>query len=401
MTRPDPSLTQPLGTVRLKPGRDKKIRNRYPWIQKGELAQVSEAEDGRLTTVLDSDGQFLAIGTYNGRSRFPVRILTREKESIDTAWFLGRIERAIGTRASLESATNSIRWLFSEADGVAGLIVDVYNGHGVVQVRSKGMEVLRPFWTEALQESGLVSLTERSDMAGRAEEGLPAHNGDIFGDVPDQVEMMEGDRRYLVPLKAGLKTGFYLDQRNSRFSLQYQVAPDHKVLDCFCYSGGFAIAAAKGGPDGGAQAWGVDMNPTAIATARENARLNDLHVPFIEANAFEFLEEGAGGLGPFDWIILDPPAISKTRETRDSLKWAIWKLVYLALPLLRPGGRLVVGNCSYQLTLPNMLDTCRLAAADRGEGLVLEEVTYQDIDHPAPLWFPEALYLKNAWLRKE
>lgn len=385
------------GQVTLKHGRAKKIRNQYPWVQREELHRKENVEDGVLTRVLDAKQEFLAIGTYNGKSRFPVRILTLEDEPINEEFFARRFRESIPARESLKSITDSWRVVFSEADHLPGLIIDQFNGHYVVQVRSLAMENLKSLWLPALLSVFQPkTIYEKSEMAGRKEEGLDARVEHLHGSTPDVVEMTEHDMNLLVPIAEGLKTGFYLDQRNTRHDFSQFVRPGDKVLDTFCYTGGFSLAATRAG----AKCTGVDILPIALDTARENARRNKLEIPFIEANAFEYLEAGADGLGPFDHIILDPPAIAKTSEKRDALKWAIWKLVYHALPLLKPGGTLMVCNCSYQLTWQSTIEACRIAASDKGTTLNLERLTFQDIDHPAPIHFPESLYLKCLWLRK-
>lgn len=385
-----------LVTLNLSAGKDKKIRGRYPWVQRGELAGGPRPADGDLARLVDTDGRFLAVGTYNGASRFPFRVMSLEEEPIDQAFFVRRFEAAREMRARLIHDTDAKRVLFSEADCVPGLIVDDYAGHLVVQVRTLGAEKLRDAWFPALLDVFKPkSIFEKSDMAGREEEGLGSVAGPLYGECPPVVRMVESGLVMDVPVLDGLKTGGYLDQRNSRRLLESLVQPGQRVLDCFCYTGGFALAAARAG----ALAYGVDIHPVAIDAARTNAGLNKLEVPFVQANAFDFLVDEAPSLGKFDWIVLDPPAIAKDKSKRDSLKWAIWKLVCRALPLLAPGGRLVVCNCSYQLPLAETIDVCRLAANDVGQGLFLEGVTYQDLDHPAPVTFPESLYLKCVWLR--
>ncbi|HXH62242.1 MAG TPA: methyltransferase domain-containing protein, partial [Fimbriimonadaceae bacterium] len=191
----------------------------------------------------------------------------------------------------------------------------------------------------------------------------------------------------------GFKTGFYLDQRNTRRELGRRVLPGQTVLDCFCYSGGFSLHAARSG----AQTTGIDIRPEAVDLAQRNAKANGVGSEFHEANAFDWLESGPKE--SFDWIVLDPPAIAKTEAKRDSLKWAIWKLVHRSVPLLKPGGRIIACSCSYQLDRKELVETARLAAGDRGVRMYLEGVTLQDLDHPAPVQFPEGLYLKCAWLR--
>ncbi|MCW5936624.1 MAG: class I SAM-dependent rRNA methyltransferase [Fimbriimonadaceae bacterium] len=380
--------------VRLKRGKERKVRNFYPWIQRGECRAEGVA-DGEVADLVDADGDFLARGTYNSQSRFLFRVLSLDKaERIDEAFFFGRIQEAERKRKELITGTDSYRLVFGEADGLSGLIVDRYVDQLIVQVRSLGMERLKPLWMPALQAAtGARGAYERSEMAGRAEEGLEPVAGLLFGEVPESIPIIENGLRYIVPLKEGLKTGFYLDQRETRRQFREAVQPGQKVLDAFCYSGSFALNAAKAG----ALAYGVDIHTAAIESAREHATTNGLEAVFVEANVFDWLK--ADTLGPYDWIVLDPPAIAKTESKRNSLKWAIWRLVHDALPILKPGGRMIVCNCSYQLSLTETVETCRLAGSDRGRQLYFERVTLQDLDHPAPIHFPEALYLKCVWLR--
>ncbi len=387
------------GTLWIKPGKDKKIRCNYPWVQRGEITKVEgKPEDGGLATLVSSTGEFLAVGTYNSISRFPFRVFSTAEERIDQAFFERRMRAALAQREAVVTDTDSRRVLFSEADQLPGLIVDQYGPWLAVQVRTLAMDKLRELWLPALVEVFKPEgVYERSEMEGRREEGLGPVSGLLWGKDPDVPTILESGLKFLVPIKDGLKTGFYLDQRDTRRRLAEQVKPGQRVLDCFCYSGAFALYAARAGAD----ALGVDMNEQAIGIAQKNAEMNGLKARFALANAFDYLESIAPSQEPYDWVILDPPAIAKTSSGRDSLKWAIWKLVYNALPVLKPGGRIVVCNCSYQLTQANTVDTCRLAASDRGRRLFLDGVTFQAPDHPAPVQFPEALYLKCLWLRSE
>ncbi|MGE0001080.1 MAG: class I SAM-dependent rRNA methyltransferase [Fimbriimonadaceae bacterium] len=383
------------GVVKLKEGKERKVLRGYPWIQRGEC-QARGVEDGAVANLVTAGGDFLAVGTYNSRSRFRFRVLSLQDETIDAAWFAQRFQRAKDLRSDLGFGTEACRVLYSEADGVPGLIVDRYGPNLVVQVRSLGQERLKDIWLEPLIEVfGAESAVERSEMAGRQEEGLEPYQGVLHGSPPEYAEIVEDGLAYSVPLMGGLKTGHYLDQRRTRNLFGAMVRPKEKVLDAFCYTGGFAMQAARSG----ASVTALDILPEALDLARKNLATNGLQAQTIEANAFEWLQQtqGAG----FDWIVLDPPAIAKTGAKRDSLKWAIWKLVHASLPNLSPGGRLIVCNCSYQLSLHETIETCRLAAGDRGRRLVLERTTMQDTDHPAPIHFPEALYLKCAWLRSD
>jgi 23S rRNA (cytosine1962-C5)-methyltransferase len=385
------------GIVKIVGGREKKLQHGYPWVQRGEISEVRGAPTpGALVRIVTFRNETLGIGTYNPQSRFPVRVLTTADEPIDRAFFEQRLERALRYRQRVVQDTNAMRLVFSESDGLPGLIVDQYADYLVVQVRTLGMERLRELWLptliEQLEPKGVI---ERSEMASRAEEGLEPFAGVLHGDAPELIEIEESGLTFLVPTDAGRKTGFYLDQRENRRRLAAQVRPGERVLDLFCYTGAFALYAARAG----AHAVGVDILPDAIDLAEVHARRNRLEAHWIVENAFDWLPQAAEQGAQFDWIVLDPPAIAKRQDQKDSLRWAIWKLVYNALPLLTEGGRLVVCSCAYQLSLAEMLDTVRLAATDRTIPLFLEEITFQAPDHPYLLQFPESLYLKCLWAR--
>lgn len=385
------------GIVKIVGGREKKLQHGYPWVQRGEISEVLGAPTpGALVRIVNFRNETLGIGTYNPQSRFPVRLLTTADEPIDRAFFERRLEHALRHRQRVVQDTNAMRLVFSEADGLPGLIVDQYADYLVVQVRTMGMERLRELWLptliEQLEPKGVI---ERSEMASRAEEGLEPFAGVLHGDAPELIEIEESGLLFLVPTDAGRKTGFYLDQRENRRRLAAQVRPGERVLDLFCYTGAFALYAARAG----AHAVGVDILPDAIDLAEVHARRNRLEAHWIVENAFDWLPQAAEQGARFDWIVLDPPAIAKRQDQKDSLRWAIWKLVYNALPLLTEGGRLVVCSCAYQLSLTEMLDTVRLAATDRTIPLFLEEITFQAPDHPYLMQFPESLYLKCLWAR--
>ncbi|GIV09379.1 MAG: rRNA large subunit methyltransferase I [Fimbriimonadales bacterium] len=385
------------GSVRIIGGREKKLQHGYPWVQRGEISEVHGAPTpGALVQVLNFRGELLGVGTYNPQSRFPVRMLTTQDEPINQTFFEARLERALRHRERVVSDTNAMRLIFSEADGLPGLIVDQYADYLVVQVRSLGMERLKALWLpvliDCLEPKGII---ERSEMAGRTEEGLEPFAGVLHGEVPELVEIEESGLTFLVPTDAGRKTGYYLDQRENRRRLAQRIRPGERVLDLFCYTGGFALYAARAG----AYAVGVDILPDAIDLAEVHARRNGLEAHWIVENAFDWLPQAAEQGIQFNWIVMDPPAIAKRHDQKDSLRWAIWKLVYNALPLLTEGGHIVICSCAYQLSLTEMMDAVRLAATDRIQPLFLEEVTFQAPDHPYLLQFPESLYLKCLWTR--
>lgn len=378
--------------IHLTRGRQKKIRNGYPWVQREEVREATPCEPGQIARLFDFHGDLLAIGMFNSRSRFPFRVLSLVDEPIDAEFFRRKFSEAAERRTAVED-TDSLREVFAEADGLPGLIVDRFDRTLVVQVRNAGMERLRDVWEPVLLERfDPVALYDKSDMEGRREEGLEPLAQMRMGTLPEPVLVQESGLTFEAPVVDGLKTGFYLDQRATRRRLAQRVRPGQKVLDAFCYTGAFSLYAARAGAD----VTGVDISPVAIETARRNAQRNGLTAKFIEANAFEWIEE-KGEM--FDWMVIDPPAIAKAKGERDSLKWAVWKLVFHGLQRLNPGGRMIVCSCSYQLGMHELLETIRLACADRGRRAMLEEITLQDLDHPTALAFPESGYLKCAWVR--
>lgn len=385
-----------LPTVRLVPGREKKIRARYPWVQREEVESAPKMPPGSLARLVSNSNEFLGIGTFNPSSRFPFRVFTRIEEPIDVDFFRRRIREAAARRTTVVD-TDSQRVLFSEADATPGLIVDRFGDTLVLQVRTAGMERLRSHWLDALEmEFEPGAIYEKSDMEGRREEGLEPRAGILSGKLPRPVVVHESGIAYEAPVETGLKTGFYLDQRDTRRRLAQRVETGQNVLDAFSYVGGFGLYAARAG----AHVLGLDLHEPSVAAAKRNAKRNGLEVEFQVANVFEWLQAGGDGRR-FDWIVLDPPAISKTKDRRDSLKWAIWKLVYHGIDSLAHNGRMVVCSCSYQLGLTELMETVRLAAADRSKAAYLEEVTVQSADHPILAAFPESWYLKCAWVRFE
>ena len=228
---------------------------------------------------------------------------------------------------------------------------------------------------------------ERSDFKGREEEGLQPFKGLIYGKLENPIKIREGEFSFLVDVVNGLKTGFYLDQRENRRYIQSIVERNMKVLDLFCYTGGFSVYAGKKG----AKVIGVDINENAVELARENARMNDVNAEFIKYNAFNFIEETKE---VYDLIIADPPAIAKTKKEKESVKWAIWKLAYHSFKKLKRYGRLFICTCTYQMSVEDMIKQVRLASTDVGRRIFIKSVMLQPVDHPYLPTFPESLYLK-------
>lgn len=385
---------EPGATAIVKASRAAKVLAGYPWIAAADIVEVvGRVSAGDVVAVSTPEGRSLGIASYNPHGRIGLRILDPEVQTIDVDFFVRRFREAEARRRVSE--TNSWRVAFAEADGLPGLIVDRYDQWLVVQVRSLGMDSLRDLWLPALIEvEKPLGILERSDMEGREEEGLDRRVEVLHGEVPDRIEVVESALRFICPTQTGLKTGFYLDQRDCRRKLAGLVRRGDRVLDVCCYSGGFALYATSSG----ARAVGVDILPEAVALARENAALNRLEAEFIEANAFDWLEANRD---EYDFILLDPPAIAKTGAERESLRTAVFRLCDLAIPRLRRGGGLAVFSCSFQMSAESLTDTVRSAANHHGRRLLVDDIALQPSDHPYLAQFPESLYLKGLWGRVE
>ncbi len=220
--------------VKLKPGKEKKVRHFYPSVYREEVSEVAPSvNDGDLVAVLDTKGKWLAWGTYSSKSHIAIRVLSTTDERIDTEFFVRRFQQAAALRQHLISVTNAYRVVYGEADFLPGLIVDKYDDT-VVQVRTRGMERLRPLWFDALLAVlQPQSVYERSDMEGRREEGLVPVKGTLYGEVPERIEINEHGLRFFVDVRQGLKTGFFLDQRDNRKRMQEMVQPGERFLDLF------------------------------------------------------------------------------------------------------------------------------------------------------------------------
>ncbi|GAB6065332.1 class I SAM-dependent rRNA methyltransferase [Aquifex pyrophilus] len=370
--------------IYLKEGREKKIKHFYPWVFRDEIKKKEGT--GIIAELYDSEGNFLALGTYSPKSRIAFRVLSYEKEEINENFFKRRIEEALSLRRGIDS--DAFRVAFSESDLLSGLIIDKYSKGVVIQVRSYPMESLKEKVLNAILEVIKPTFVyERSDFKGREEEGLRPFKGLLYGELENPIEIREGEFRFLVDVVKGLKTGFYLDQRENRRYIQSIVKEGMKVLDLFCYTGGFSLYAGSKG----AEVLGVDLNEDALELARENARINGVSAEFLKYNAFNFIEETKE---VYDLIIADPPAIAKTKKEKESVKWAVWKLAYHSFRKLKRYGRLFICTCTYQMSVEEMVRQLRLASTDVGRRIFIKSVNLQPLDHPYLPTFPESLYLK-------
>lgn len=386
--------------VVLKAGRERRILEGHPWVFSGAVAEYpAAAEPGGIVDVFDQDRKFVARGYYNPASSIPVRVLTRDPEQrVDRAFLLARIRQAHALRrAWLDTkVTNAYRVVHGESDGLPGLIVDRYADFVVVQFHTLGMDRLREPVVEALQQvAGPTGIYERSDVGTRRPEGLETFpTGLLAGEQPPGlIEIREHRARFWVDARQGQKTGFYLDQRENRLAAQ-AFARGREVLNCFSYSGGFSVYAARGKAS---QVVSVDVSEAALDLARSNLELNRLDAdahPCIAANVFDYLKACKAEKRRFDMVIVDPPAFVKTREALTQAVRSYISLNRKAIEVLRPDGVLVSASCSTQVNYETFFTILKHAATAARRELRIVKSHLQAVDHPAVTTFPEGRYLK-------
>jgi 23S rRNA (cytosine1962-C5)-methyltransferase len=383
----------------LKAGREGRLLRGHPWVYAGEIEKIDgSAGPGEIVDLLDARETFLARGYFNPHSQIRARVLSYERERIDEGFFGRRLKQAIERRSLFSIPSDACRLVYSEADLLPGLILDRYGSYLVAQFLTFGIDLrqatLLSLLRELLSPQGIYA---RNDLSIREKEGLESDKGVLWGEVPDQVRIQEGDLSFWVDVKEGQKTGFFLDQRENRLALQ-GLCQDRRVLDCFCYSGAFSLRAAH---FGARLILGLDISESAVALAQENARLNGLDgcCIFRTGNAFDELRvlerKGEG----FDLVILDPPAFTKSKQAIEPALRGYKEINLRALKLLGSGGILLTCSCSYHLSSELFLQMLEDAAADAGRAVQLMEFRSQARDHPILLGVPETHYLKCAILR--
>ncbi len=386
-------------SIRLKPGREKSLYRRHPWIFSGAIQIVEgKPSPGATVDVLSSKGEFLACAAYSPASQIRARAWTFEEEPIDREFFRNRIRSAIDARHSLldPGATDSLRLVYAESDSIPGLIVDRYKDTLVMQCLTAGSE----FWKETLadlllEETELSTIYERSDADVRELEGLEPKTGLLRGTLSSLVfPITEHNLKFNINLQSGHKTGSYLDQRANRLRVR-ELAKDKDVLDCFCYTGGFTVNALAGGAK---SVTAIDSSGDALKLAGENIALNDLpaeRANLIEGDVFQLLRRFRDEGHSFDTIILDPPKFAPTAAQAERAARGYKDINLLAFKLLRPAGMLVTFSCSGGVDADLFQKIVAGAALDaRVEAQIVERLS-QGPDHPVSLHFPEGAYLKG------
>ena len=408
--------------VVLKPKRDFSVRRRHPWIFSGAVdvlpSASGEAEEslvpGLTVEVASASGEVLGYGSYSPSSQIQVRMLSFDPRIVpDVAFVKGLVARAVGRRADLlAGASAAVRLVNAESDGLPGVVADFYAGWAVCQFTSAGAEYWKRTVAAALLESvpGCRGVGERLDVDVRAKEGLPTAVGGasqtsafavLEGEEPPElIEIAEGPVRFLVDVRKGHKTGFYLDQRDARTAVGV-LAKGRDVLNCFCYTGGFGLAAAVGGATHVTQ---VDVSRDALDLAKRNADLTlapGAHPPvdYVEEDVFRYLRKCRDERNAFDLIVLDPPKFASVKSQVMKAARGYKDINLLAMKLLKPGGILATFSCSGAMT-PDLFDTVLAEAAqDAQRDFQVIARTRQGADHPVALNFPEGLYLKGVIIR--
>ncbi|SIT35120.1 Ribosomal RNA large subunit methyltransferase I [Paraburkholderia piptadeniae] len=407
-----------MNTVTLKPSKEKSLLRRHPWVYANAIDRVDgKPAPGATVLVRAHDGRFLARAAWSPHSQIRARVWSfDENEPVDHAFFKRRVQRALAHRQAMVRGTGAVRLIFGEADGLPGLIVDYYiaddatnpvaladagkRGQIVCQFMAAGVEAWKDAIVQALTgATGCPNVYERSDVSIRQKEGLDQTTGVLAGDAPPETMIVsENGVRYHVDVRNGHKTGFYVDQRDNRALVQ-DLSNDRDVLNCFCYTGGFSLAALKGGAK---RVVSIDSSGEALAVAKQNVAANGFdaqRATWLDADAFKTLRRLYDDGERFDLVVLDPPKFAPSREHVDRAARAYKDINLTGLKLLRPGGLLFTYSCSGAIDAELFQKIVAGAAADaRVDARILKRLG-AGVDHPLLTAFPEGEYLKGLLLQ--
>ena len=396
-----------MNVINLKPGKEKSLLRRHPWIYATGIASTEgRCEAGSTVVIRGADGRFLARGAYSPESQIRARVWTfDENEPVDHALFKRRVAAAVAHRKRWVRDTDAVRLVFGEADRLPGLVVDYYGngdrGQLVCQFNSAGVEQWKDALVQALiKETGCPNVYERSDAAVRQREGLELVTGVLAGAEPDpELSVTEHGVRYYVDVRSGHKTGFYVDQRDNR-KLVGDLAEGREVLNCFCYTGGFSLAALRGGAT---SVTSIDSSGEALKIADNNVTLNGFdadRATWMDADVFKSLREFRAEGRQFDLIVLDPPKFAPSAQHIDRAARAYKEINLVGMQLLRPGGLLFTYSCSGAISMELFHKIVAGAATDeRADARILRRLS-AGTDHPMSAAFPEGEYLKGLLLEK-
>jgi 23S rRNA (cytosine1962-C5)-methyltransferase len=389
-------------TITLKPEREKSLQRRHPWVFDGAIEpHKNRIHNGDTVDVFSSDGKWLGRGAWSQHSQIKVRIWTfRKNENIDNAFFLRRIERAWQQRKDLlPQMTTGYRLVAAESDGLPGVTIDIYDNVAVCQLLSAGADKHRSKIVWALRKLfPHLSIHERSDVAVRKKEGLKLITQTLHGEIPDEVVIQENGIKLYINVLEGHKTGFYLDQRDSR-QFVGSVCKDKHVLNCFSYTGAFSCYALE---NNAAHVTSVDVSDLAIETAKRNIKLNGLDenkATFIQKDVFKVLRTLQSEHKTFDHIVLDPPKFVDAKSNINSGCRGYKDINLQAFKLLKSGGVLSTFSCSGLVSAELFQKVVADAALDAGKDIQIIKHLEQSADHPVATNYPEGFYLKGLVCR--
>lgn len=381
----------------LKPGREKSLKRRHPWIFSGGIARIEgKPQLGDTVEICSADGVFMAVAAYSPESQIRARVWDWKAVNIDADFFALRIARAAVRRSDFD--VSGVRLVHGESDGLPGVVADRFGDTVVVQLLSAGAERWRGAIADALAAlPGVTRVVERSDADVRMLEGLPPQSGLLRGVAAQEpLVVTEHGLQYGIDAEHGHKTGFYLDQRDNRLMLR-GIVKDKAVLDCFCYCGGFALNALAGGASA---VTAIDSSGSALTAAQANAQRNQLPAAeWIEADVFQTLRKYRDAGRKFDVIVLDPPKFAPTAAHAEKAARAYKDINLIGFKLLNPGGVLMTYSCSGGVSPDLFQKIVAGAALDAGVDARIEGWLHAAADHPVALNFPEGEYLKGLLCR--
>ncbi|ARR49111.1 TPA: class I SAM-dependent methyltransferase [Photobacterium damselae] len=387
-------------SIYLVKGREKSLLRRHPWVFSRGIARVEgDPQLGDTVEIFDNKGQWLARGAYSPQSQIRVRVWTFNKnEKIDVEFFVNRLQTAQALRDVLAArdGLTGYRLIAAESDGLPGITIDKYQDYLVCQLLSAGAEAQKEALVEALQICyPLCNVYERSDVAVRKKEGLAQRTGVLVGNEPPKfVTIEENGVKINVDIKGGHKTGFYLDQRDSR-EAAVKYVNGKRVLNCFCYTGGFGLYALKGGAS---QVVNVDVSQPALDTAKMNAEMNGYpleNAEFLNADVFKLLREYRDRGEQFDVVIMDPPKFAESKSQLVGACRGYKDINMLAMQITKPGGMLLTYSCSGLMDGNLFQKIIADAALDAKRDVQFIERFAQAADHPLDSAYPEGFYLKG------
>lgn len=396
--------------ITLKAGKERPLLRRHPWVYATAIDRVDgKVYPGCTIFIYSAEGRFVAKGSYSPRSQIRARILSwDESENIDHAFFKRKIANAITHRSHWVMDTNAIRLIFGESDGLPGLIVDQYDKTLVCQFLFAGMEHWKDAIVSALKQAiPCDRIVERSDAAVRVREGMEPYVGCLYGEMPtESVQVTECGVKYSVDVLNGHKTGFYIDQRDNR-RLVGELSAGKNVLNMFCYTGGFSLAALRGGAN---HVTSVDSSGDALAIAQQQMALNGFateRAEWLDADAFAILTQYRKEGRKFDLIVLDPPKFAPSSNHLDKAVKAYKEINRAGMQLLSPGGVLLTFSCSgamdlqlFERVVANAATEAMTHSGDKSMDFRLLRRLSSGADHPLLISFPEGDYLKGLMLQR-